>query len=66
MDKEQFRIAELIAYRGKALRDMSREELIEAIAVMTRQMNEQYKRHREDITWLGSMQPRRDKQRGRS
>ena len=48
---------ELISCRGKFLRDMSREELIEVIAVMVRQMDEQSRQHRSDLEWISSLQP---------
>lgn len=45
----------LYSYRGKLLRDMTREELIAALAETARQMDRQYKRHIEDIEYLGSI-----------
>lgn len=51
---------ELISFRGKLLRDMTREELIEAIAAQARYVEQMHKDHQADTEWVFSLlRPRR-------
>lgn len=63
MNSQPKNIDELYSYRGKLLRDMTREELIAALAEMARQMERTHRQHREDIAYLGEIGSRAPRHR---